>query len=107
MGGVIDLITAAKGKKETGTWDIRWDKANAVVGWMDSWDKWEKENFFPGFWKLGDFVGDVMEWLTNEKGNLFKKSDQATKTLKEVSAARQWSFLKERNERENELWHDS
>ena len=102
VGGVIDLIAAAKRKKQTGTWDMKWDKANAVIGLIDSWDKWEKEKFFPGFWKLGDFVGDVMEWLANEKGNLFKKSDQATKTLKEVGAARQSGFLRESTEKQEE-----
>ena len=80
VGGIVDLFASAGRKVKTGEWDMKWDRANSVVEGIKSWNQWEKEKFFPGFWNLSNFGDDLMKWVTKEKGNVFK---QGGKTLSE------------------------
>ncbi|MCH7625748.1 MAG: DUF4157 domain-containing protein, partial [Chloroflexi bacterium] len=84
VGGIFDLIAAARSKKKTGEWNLNWGNAKAMVERIKVWNQWEKDKFFPGIWHFGDLVEDVMTWATTEKGNLFKKLDGTGKRFREV-----------------------
>ena len=83
IGGIVDLVVAAKNKRQTGEWNVEWNKAGLIVEGIKNWNQWEKDKFFPGIWNMGNFVEDVTTWATSEKGNLFKRFDGAGKKFSE------------------------